>query len=312
MLTAYITHPDCQRHDMGPGHPECPERLAAIGDQLLARGLLDYMLPVDAPLATVEQLERAHSALYVQQLLAAAPLEGFVQLDPDTRMNPFTVRAALRAAGAAVEATDLVLSGQAPSAFCAVRPPGHHAERDAAMGFCFFNNAAVGVRHALDVHGLTRVALIDFDVHHGNGSEDILKGDERVLMCSIFETGLYPFNGQNARNLSDAANMVHVGLAPRSGSEAFRAAVLDHWLPALNSFRPQLIYISAGFDAHREDDMGNLGLVDADYAWVTQRLMEVAARHAQGRIVSCLEGGYVLNPLARSVAAHVRVLIGAD
>lgn len=312
MLTAYITHPDCLRHEMGPDHPECPERLAAIGDQLLARGLLDYMLPFDAPLATPEQLERAHSALHVQQLLAAAPAEGYVQLDPDTRMNPFTVRAALRAAGAVVEATDLVLAGKVPSAFCAVRPPGHHAERDAAMGFCFFNNAAVGVRHALDVHGLTRVALIDFDVHHGNGSEDILKGDERVLMCSIFETGLYPFNGQNARNLSDAANMVHVGLAPRSGSEAFRAAVLDHWLPALDAFRPELIYISAGFDAHREDDMGNLGLVDADYAWVTQRLMEVAARHAQGRIVSCLEGGYVLNPLARSVAAHVRVLIGAD
>jgi acetoin utilization deacetylase AcuC-like enzyme len=312
MLTAYITHPDCLRHEMGPDHPECPERLAAIGDQLLARGLLDYMLPFDAPLATPEQLERAHSALHVQQLLAAAPAEGYVQLDPDTRMNPFTVRAALRAAGAVVEATDLVLAGKVPSAFCAVRPPGHHAERDAAMGFCFFNNAAVGVRHALDVHGLARVALIDFDVHHGNGSEDILKGDERVLMCSIFETGLYPFNGQNARNLSDAANMVHVGLAPRSGSEAFRAAVLDHWLPALDAFRPELIYISAGFDAHREDDMGNLGLVDADYAWVTQRLMEVAARHARGRIVSCLEGGYVLNPLARSVAAHVRVLIGAD
>jgi acetoin utilization deacetylase AcuC-like enzyme len=312
MLTAYITHPDCLRHEMGPDHPECPERLSAIGDQLLARGLLDYMLPFDAPLATPEQLERAHSALYVQQLLAAAPAAGYVPLDPDTRMNPFTVRAALRAAGAVVEATDLVLAGKVPSAFCAVRPPGHHAERDAAMGFCFFNNAAVGVRHALDVHGLTRVALIDFDVHHGNGSEDILKGDERVLMCSIFETGLYPFNGQNARNLSDAANMVHVGLAPRSGSEAFRAAVLDHWLPALDAFRPELIYISAGFDAHREDDMGNLGLVDADYAWVTQRLMEVAARHARGRIVSCLEGGYVLNPLARSVAAHVRVLIGAD
>lgn len=312
MLTAYITHPDCLRHEMGPDHPECPERLSAIGDQLLARGLLDYMLPFDAPLATPEQLERAHSALYVQQMLASAPAAGYVQLDPDTRMNPFTMRAALRAAGAVVEATDLVLAGKVPSAFCAVRPPGHHAERDAAMGFCFFNNAAVGVRHALDVHGLARVALIDFDVHHGNGSEDILKGDERVLMCSIFETGLYPFNGENARNLSDAANMVHVGLAPRSGSEAFRAAVLDHWLPALEAFRPELIFISAGFDAHREDDMGNLGLVDADYAWVTQRLMEVAARHARGRIVSCLEGGYVLNPLARSVAAHVRVLIGAD
>ena len=173
-------------------------------------------------------------------------------------------------------------------------------------------NPAVGIRHALDVHGLTRVALVDFDVHHGNGSEDILAGDERVLMCSIFETGLYPFNGPDARSLKDAPNMVNVGLPPRSGSDAFRAAVTDHWLPALDAFRPQLIYVSAGFDAHREDDMGNLGLVDADYAWVTRQLMNVAERHCRGRMISCLEGGYVLNPLARSAAAHVKVLIGAD
>lgn len=312
MLPAYITHTDCSRHEMGPGHPECPERLAAIADQLLARGLLDYMLPFEAPLATEAQLERAHSALHVRQLLAAAPPTGYVQVDPDTRMNPHTVRAALRAAGATVQATDLVVSGQVPAAFCAVRPPGHHAERDAAMGFCFFNNAAVGVRHALDVHGLTRVALVDFDVHHGNGSEDILAGDERVLMCGIFETGLYPFNGPDARSLKDAPNLINVGLPPRSGSEAFRAAVTQHWIPALERFKPQLIYISAGFDAHREDDMGNLGLVDADYEWVTRQLMDLAWRHCQGRVISCLEGGYVLNPLARSVAAHVKVLIGAD
>ncbi|MFG6467447.1 histone deacetylase family protein [Roseateles sp. BYS87W] len=312
MLPVYISHPDCARHEMGPGHPECPERLGAIADMLLIQGLLDYMLPHDAPAATPAQLQRAHSALHVQRVLDAAPREGYAQVDPDTRMNRFTVPAALRAAGAAVLATDLVLRGEAPSAFCAVRPPGHHAEHDAPMGFCFFNNVAVGIRHALDVHGLQRVALIDFDVHHGNGSEDILAGDERVLMCSIFETGLYPFNGPDARSLKDAPNMVNVGLPPRSGSEAFRAAVTQHWLPALEAFRPELIYISAGFDAHREDDMGNLGLVDGDYAWVTRQLMDLAWRHCRGRVISCLEGGYVLNPLARSAAAHVKVLIGAD
>ncbi|MDR7270348.1 acetoin utilization deacetylase AcuC-like enzyme [Pelomonas saccharophila] len=312
MLPAYISHPDCLRHDMGEGHPECPQRLTAIADALLARGLLDYMLPYDAPLATEAQLERAHTALHVRRMFDAAPARGHVQVDPDTCMNPHTLPAALRAAGAAVLATDLVLGGQVPAAFCAVRPPGHHAEQDAAMGFCFFNNVAVGIRHALDVHGLTRVALVDFDVHHGNGSEDILAGDERVLMCSIFETGLYPFNGADGRSLKDAPNMVNVGLAPRSGSEAFRAAVTDHWLPALERLRPELIYISAGFDAHREDDMAHLSLVDADYAWVTRQLMDVAERHCRGRVISCLEGGYVLNPLARSVAAHVKVLIGAD
>jgi acetoin utilization deacetylase AcuC-like enzyme len=223
-------------------------------------------------------------------------------------MNPFTVRAALRAAGAAVQATDLVLTQGVPTAFCAVRPPGHHAERRTAMGFCFFNNVAVGIRHALEQHGLERVALIDFDVHHGNGSEDILQNDPRVLMCSIFETGLYPFSGEN----STAGNMVNVGLPPRSGGLAFREAVESRWLPALEAFKPQLIYISAGFDGHREDDMGNLGLVEADYAWVTHRLMEVAKRHCQGRVISCLEGGYMLSSLGRSAGVHVKALIGAD
>lgn len=308
MLPAYITHPDCARHEMGADHPECPERLGAINDMLLVKGLLDYMAPYDAPLATLEQLSHAHSSLYVSELLDASPTEGYHRVDPDTEMNPFTVKAALRAAGAAVHATDLVLSGQAPSAFCSVRPPGHHAERDKAMGFCFFNNVAVGIRHALTQHGLERVALIDFDVHHGNGSEDIFRGDERVLMCSIFEQGIYPFTGDNATG----PNMVNVGMPSRSGSDLFREAVTTHWLPALDAFQPQLIYISAGFDAHREDDMGNLGLVEADYEWVTRQLMKVAQRHCQGRMISCLEGGYVLSPLARSVAAHIKVLIGAD
>lgn len=308
MLPAFISHPDCARHEMGPDHPECPERLGAIQDMLLLRGLLDYMNTYDAPLATEAQLGRAHAINYVHELMEASPKEGYHKVDPDTDMNPFTVRAALRAAGAAVQATDLVLSGQVPTAFCSVRPPGHHAERSAAMGFCFFNNVAVGIRHALDVHGLERVALIDFDVHHGNGSEDIFRGDDRVLMCSIFEQGLYPYNGEKAVG----PNMMNVGLPARSGSDKFREAVATQWVPALDAFAPQLIYISAGFDAHREDDMGNLGLVDADYAWVTRQLMGVAQRHCQGRIISCLEGGYVLNPLARSVAEHVKVLIGAD
>lgn len=308
MLSAYITHPACARHEMGPHHPECPERLGAINDMLLTKGLLDYMAPYDAEPATVANLERAHAALYVQELFAASPTEGYHHVDPDTSMNPHTLQAALHAAGAVVQATDLVLGGKAPSAFCNVRPPGHHAERASAQGFCFFNNVAVGIRHALDVHGLSRVALIDFDVHHGNGSEDILRGDERVLMCSIYERGLFPDSGE----AHDGPNMVNVGLPARVGSDAFREAVLMQWLPRLEAFQPELIYISAGFDAHREDDMGNLALVEADYAWVTQQIMRLADRHCRGRVISCLEGGYALSALARSTAAHVRSLIGAD
>ena len=308
MRSAYITHPDCARHSMGAGHPESAARLGAINDHLLIKGLLDHMVEIEAPLASLEQLGRAHSALYVNEIVAMAPSEGYVHVDPDTSMNPHTLPAALRAAGAAIEATDLVLGGRIDTAFCSIRPPGHHAERAAAMGFCFFNNVAVGIRHALDVHGLERVALVDFDVHHGNGSADIFRGDERVLMCSIFEQDLYPFNGAEATG----PNMVNVGLPPGSGGAAMRAAVSGGWLPALEAFRPQLVYVSAGFDAHREDDMGHLGFVEADYAWVTQRIMDVAERHCGGRVISCLEGGYVLSPLARSAAAHIRVLIGAD
>lgn len=308
MLPAYISHPDCIKHDMGDQNPECPERIGAISDHLLIKGLLDYMTLYDAPLATEQQLAQAHSTLYIRELAARVPASGFYQVDADTRMNPYTYQAALRAAGALVLATDLVIGGQAPVAFCNVRPPGHHAERAAAGGFCFFNNVAVGIRHALNVHGMQRVALVDFDVHHGNGSEDILYDDQRVLMCSTFENDLYPFSGAVPRG----PNMINVGLPARSGGEAFRAAVETRWIPALDAFRPQMLFISAGFDGHREDDMGNLGLVEADYAWVTQQLVTIAKRHAQGRIVSCLEGGYVLSPLARSVAAHVRALIGAD
>ncbi len=310
MLAAYITHPDCARHEMGAHHPECPERLSAINDMLLTKGLLDYMHHYEAPLATVEQLAHAHCTLYINEIINASPTEGYHRLDPDTEMNPFTVRAALRAAGAVVEATNLVASGEVPTAFCNIRPPGHHAERSAAMGFCFFNNAAVGIRHALTEHGMQRIALIDFDVHHGNGSEDIFQGDERVMMCSIFEEGLYPLC--EATKPVCTPNMVNIGLPKRTGGNHFREAVEKHWLPALDAFAPEMIYISAGFDAHREDDMGNLGLLEADYEWVTRQLVAIANKHSKGRIISCLEGGYVLSPLSRSVAAHVKVLIGAD
>ncbi|MEO5690257.1 MAG: histone deacetylase family protein [Burkholderiaceae bacterium] len=307
MTCAYITHPDCMRHEMGASHPEAPVRLAAIHDRLLLKGLLDLMSVHDAPLASQEQLARAHSHKHVADTLAASPIEGYVHVDPDTFMNPHTALAALRAAGAVILGIDLVLGGDASSAFCCVRPPGHHAERDAAMGFCFFNNAAVGIRHATHQHGLERVALIDFDVHHGNGSEDILRGDRRVLMCSSFEDDLYPFPVDVAGD-----NMVNIGLPARSGGAAFREAVTSHWLPALDRFAPQLIVVSAGFDGHREDDMGNLGLVDDDYLWVTRQIRDVAQRHCNGRIVSTLEGGYNPAVLARCVEAHASVLIGAD
>lgn len=308
MMPAYVTHPSCSLHNMEHMHPESPDRLCAIHDMLLMKGLLDYMHPYEAPAATEQQLARAHTMLYVHEIAALSPRAGYIQIDPDTQMNPHTYEAALHAAGAAVLATDLVVSGRAPVAFCNVRPPGHHAERSGAGGFCFFNNVCVGIRQALDVHNLERVALIDFDVHHGNGSEDILFDDPRVLMCSTFEEGIYPFCGANPRG----ANIIDAGLASRSGGQAFRDAFEQTMIPALNAFRPQMIYISAGFDGHREDDMGNLGLVEADYTWVTKQIVQVAHRHAQGRIVSCLEGGYSLSSLARSVTAHVRTLIGAD
>jgi acetoin utilization deacetylase AcuC-like enzyme len=308
MLPAYISHPDCLKHDMGDQHPEAPARLGAIKDMLLIKGLLDCMQTYDAPCATEQQLAQAHSTLYIRTLASMVPQEGMVQVDPDTSMNPYSYQAALRAAGAAVLAVDLVLGGEAPTAFCNIRPPGHHAEYAAAGGFCFFNNAAVAIRHALNVHGLERVALIDFDVHHGNGSEDILHHDERVLMCSIFEDKLYPFSGNTPRG----PNMVNLPLPARSGGELLRAGVEQFWLPALERFQPQLIVVSAGFDGHRDDDMGNLGLVEADYAWITRQIVAVARRHAQGRIVSCLEGGYELSSLARSAAAHLKVLLDLD
>ena len=308
MPVAFISHPACRRHQMGDGHPEQPARLDAIEELLHVRQLHDFLVHHEAPRATFEQLARVHPRAHIERLSSISPSEGLVRVDPDTAMCPDTFEAALRAAGANVLATDLVIEGHVRRAFCNVRPPGHHAERGQAMGFCFFNNVAVGIRHALDVLGLQRVALVDFDVHHGNGSEDILAGDERVLMVSSFQARLYPYLGENPKG----RNMCNVALPPYSDGTALRRAVTDHWVPALRSFAPELVFVSAGFDAHREDDMSQLGWSDADYAWVTKRVVEIADECAQGRVVSMLEGGYHLPALARCVELHLRALIGID
>ena len=306
MTIGFLTHRDCLLHDMGAAHPESPARLRAIQDQLIASGLIDHLRHVEAPLATRVQLERVHTPDYVSALEQSAPARGLVHLDPDTAMNPHTMKAAKRAAGAAVQATDMVIRGEAGVAFCSVRPPGHHAERARAMGFCLFNNVAVAAAHALEGHGLKRVAIVDFDVHHGNGTESIFRDDPRVLMVSTFQHPFYPYSGIEGRS----ERMVNIPLAAYSSGKEFREAVERHWLPALDAFRPEMLFVSAGFDAHREDDMAMLRLVEADYAWVTERIWEVAARHARGRIVSVLEGGYALHALGRSVSAHLRILAG--
>ena len=310
MTTAFYSHSECRGHDMGHGHPECPQRLDAIDDYLLATGLDVALHRVEAPLVDLATVGHAHHSRYVAELretLERVQADGKLRsLDPDTAACAGTWAAVQRAAGAAVAATDAVIDGAARNAFCAVRPPGHHATRDAAMGFCFLNNVAIAARHALDVRGLKRVAIIDFDVHHGNGTEDIIAGDERVLMASIFQEHLYPFSG----GVPLGTNMVNVPVPAYTKGAAIRELIEAHWMPRLEAFRPEMIFISAGFDAHRDDDLGQLGLVEADYEWITLRIKGLAERHAQGRIVSCLEGGYNLGALARSVAAHVRVLAG--
>ena len=310
MQVAYLSHPSSLLHEMGDDHPECPDRVRVIADRLLSAGLLDLVESIEAPPATREQLLRAHTGMHVNEIEARSPLSGYARLDPDTVMNPKTLLAARHAAGAVVTATELVASGRCQRAFCNVRPPGHHATREAAMGFCFFNNIVVGIRHALDALGVERVALCDFDVHHGNGSEDILAGDDRVLMLSTFQSPLYPYCGEQP----SASNIVSVPLAPYSDGQALREAVSQHWLPALERFEPQMIFISAGFDAHRDDELSHLAWTDHDYAWLTRQIVAQARRHAQGRIVSSLEGGYDLLALARSVEQHVRELleVGAE
>jgi len=306
LTTAWVTHPDCLLHEMGAHHPEQPARLKAIEDQLIASGLMDHLLHVEAPLVTRADLERVHTARHIEALEAAAPRSGLIHLDPDTAMNPHTLTAARRASGAAVLATDMVVGGRAGNAFCNVRPPGHHAGPERAMGFCFFNNVAVAAARALEAHGMARVAIVDFDVHHGNGTEEIFRDDPRVMMVSTFQHPFYPYSGTQGR--SD--RMVNIPLAAYSGGREFRAAVERHWIPALEAFRPEMLFISAGFDAHRDDDMAMMKLTEADYAWVTTVVRRIAERCAHARIVSLLEGGYELHALGRSVMHHVKVLSG--
>lgn len=302
--TAYITHPSCLKHQNFPGHPEDPARLTAIEDHLHAARLYDYLIPLQASPATRAQLQRVHTEAYVAAIHASAPISGQVEIDADTTMNPYSLDAALHAAGAVVLGVDQVCSGQTQVAFCAIRPPGHHAGRARSAGFCLFNNIAVGAAHAMAAHGLDRVAIVDFDVHHGDGTEDIFADDPRVLFCSTFLHPFYPYSG--ADTVSD--HIVNVPLERGTSGARYREIFSERILPALEAFSPQLILISAGFDSHREDDMGGLGLVESDYVWITERLLEIAARHSGGRIVSVLEGGYHLSALGRSAAAHIKAL----
>jgi acetoin utilization deacetylase AcuC-like enzyme len=306
LQTAYIAHRECLRHDPGEDHPECARRITAIEDRLIATGVFDLLRHFEAPLITHEQLLRVHSPGHLEMLQALAPRQGYQSLDPDTIMGPETLRAAHRAAGATVLAVDLLMSGRADNAFCCVRPPGHHAGRSQAMGFCLFNNIAAGAAHALEAHGLSRVAILDFDVHHGNGTEDIFLDDERLLFCSTFQHPFYPFTPL----LENTTNRISVPLDATATGREFRAAVTDLWLPAVERFRPEMIFVSAGFDAHRDDDMSNVSLEDADFRWVSEQIVALAARSAAGRVVSTLEGGYEYHSLARCVELHLRVLMG--
>jgi acetoin utilization deacetylase AcuC-like enzyme len=310
--TGYFTHKDCWRHEMGAGHPECPERLDAIEDRLLISGLEIGLERREATAASLADLELAHGRMHLASLRGlsdglrdeiAAGGPTHAQVDPDTSINVHSWDAILVAAGAAIDATDAVIAGELANAFCAVRPPGHHATRNQAMGFCFVNNVAVAAKYALERHGLQRVAIIDFDVHHGNGTEDIVAGDARILMCSFYQHPFYP-----AWDHSSASNLVNLPVPAYTKGMEIRELVEMMWIPRLDAHKPEMIFISAGFDAHREDDMAQMGLVEQDYAWMTRRIKDVAQRHAKGRIVSCLEGGYALSALARSVEAHLREL----
>jgi acetoin utilization deacetylase AcuC-like enzyme len=306
MTTAYITHSDCLRHEMGPGHPESPDRLTAVNEHMRSAGLLEKLRCLEAPLANADDLKRVHDSSYVDLIFQHSPAEGYLQLDPDTAMNSHSLAAARRAAGAGLLAIDELIAGRAENAFCAVRPCGHHATQNRSMGFCIFNNVGVAAAYAL-AQGLERVAVVDFDVHHGNGTEDIFstpRWEKRVLMTSFFQHPFYP----NSGTANPARNMINVPLAEGSGGAAVRKIFKEEWLPALENFKPELILISAGFDAHREDLLGGLALVEDDYAWLTRELMALAARHSQQRIVSMLEGGYNLSALGRSAVAHAKAL----
>lgn len=291
---------------MGPGHPDAPGRLTAIEDQLLVRGMSEFLVAFDAPLATREQLERVHAASYLDELEALSPDEGRRQIDPDTSMNPYSLEAANRAAGAVALATDLVVNSDVDNAFCAVRPPGHHASWNAAMGFCLINNVAVGVAQAMAVHGLKRIAVLDFDVHHGNGTESIFWKEPRVLICSSYQYPLYPFSGAP----SVPGRIVNVELPAGTRGQEYRHAIEQFWVTAVDGFRPEMIFVSAGFDGHADDPTADLLLNDRDFEWLGSTVLALARRHSEGRLVSCLEGGYAIGALARCAARHIQILSG--
>jgi len=307
MTTAFLTHPACSLHCMGDHHPESPQRLAAIKDRLIASGLDGLLRHHEAPLVNREALVRVHDKDYIDNIEAKAPREGLIKLDPDTSMNRHSLEAARRAAGAAVYGVDLVMTGKAQKAFCAVRPPGHHALSNRSMGFCIFNNVAVAAAHARAAYGIKRAAILDFDVHHGNGTEEIFADEPNVMLCSTFQHPFYPYQG--ADTVSD--HIINTPLPANSGGEEFRAAVTRDWIPNLKRFQPELILISAGFDAHKEDPLAYLRLTENDYRWVTAEIVNLANEFAKGRIVSTLEGGYNLDALGRSVTEHIRVLLDA-
>ena len=306
MPTAFLTHPLFKRHEVPAGHPECPERLSAITDELITQHIYELLAIVEAPAASNDALCRVHAPAYVSALESLVVDDKLVPLDPDTFVGSHSLAAARHAAGAAVEATNLVMAGHADNAFCCVRPPGHHAESDRAMGFCLFNNVAVGVAHALHQFGLERVAILDFDVHHGNGTEEIFAGNDRVLLCSSFQHPFYPHSSVEPLG----PNIVKVPFQAGCKGRQFRDEISDHWAPAIEGFSPELIFVSAGFDGHVEDSMAGLSLVDDDYRWISEWIVARAEKHAGGRVVSCLEGGYALAALARCATLHVRALAG--
>jgi len=305
MTTALISHVDCEKHRMGEGHPESPERLQAIHRQLTESGLIERLEMAAAEPATREQLELVHPGRYIDAIVDLHPRHGLNYADPDTALNPHSLRAAQLAAGAVIQAAGLVLEGRVDNAFCAVRPPGHHAEHDAAMGFCLFNNIAIGVAWALEQPGIERVAVLDFDVHHGNGTVDIFKDRPEVLVCSSFQYPFYPFRFQDIRR----PNILNTPLPAGTGSSAFRQAIERDWLPALQQHRPDMIFVSAGFDAHRDDPLAQLLLEDEDYGWLGELIVDAAGRHCDGRLVSVLEGGYNLAALGRSVELYLKALM---
>lgn len=308
MKLAVYSHAACHAHDTGPGHPESPSRISAVLQALESPDCLPVER-IEALRATREQLQRVHTRAQLDAVFATVPASGFRHLDADTVMSSGSAEAALRAAGAVCQAVDAVMAGEARRAFCAVRPPGHHATADTAMGFCLFNNIAVGAAQAIQVHGLERVAIVDFDVHHGNGTADIFAADARVLYASTHQMPLYP--GTGARGQQGVGNLVHEPLPAGARSEQFRSAYETRILPALDAFAPQLLMISAGFDAHRLDPLANLNLETEDFAWVSRQLLGIAEKHGAGRVVSSLEGGYSLTALRESTIAHINALSGS-